>query len=110
MARRIANQYITTAANNNEQFFTFTTGDENRQRNLKLVFVGAATAGVQIALYNRNQKVSSTDLTRFAAGNGPIDIDVTYDQTVPIVVTVTNLAGAAITNLPVMLEYDVQTT
>lgn len=105
--KRLGLNYITTAANANEQFFPFPTNDDYRARHIKTVFVGLATSGVQIALYVTGQLFSAMDLTRFAAGDAILEVDIDVPAKQTITVSLKNIAGAALTNVPVVLGYEV---
>lgn len=99
--------YFTTAANGNEQLFNFVTEDDYRVRHVKHAFAGIATAGVAITFYTTGQEYSKVDCTRFAAGDDPLNLEFDAQPQQVIVVGITNLAGAALTNVPIIIGYEV---
>lgn len=103
--RRAATNYVTTAANATEQPFTITTIDDYRDRLVRTVYVGIATAGVTVRLYVQGQKYAEYDCTRFASGNEPVVLEVGVPSKLNIVVSLQNLAGAALTNVPIIIGY-----
>ena len=102
---RAATNYFTTAANATEQPFTFTTIDDYRDRAISRLYVGIATAGVTVRVYVQGQKYAEYDCTRFASGNYPVELDVGVPSKLNVVVSLQNLAGAALTNVPVIVIY-----
>lgn len=107
MNKRLWTNYLTTAANANEQLFTFTTNDDYRTRHLETLFVGIATSGVQVGIYVSGQEYSTVDATRFAAGDAILQLDVDIPAKLQLTISLKNLAGAALTNVPVTIGYTV---
>lgn len=110
MFKRLWTNYFTTAANANEQSFTFVTNDDYRTRHIKTIFVGLATSGVQLGLYVSGQEYSTIDLTRFAAGDAVLHVDIDVPAKLQLTVSLKNIAGAALTNVPVVIGYTVDAT
>lgn len=107
MFKRLWTNYFTTAANANEQSFTFVTNDDYRTRHIKTIFVGLATSGVQLGLYVSGQEYSTIDLTRFAAGDAVLHVDIDIPARLQLTISLKNLAGTALTNVPVVIGYTV---
>jgi hypothetical protein len=99
--------YVTTAANATEQQFQFTSEDDFRDRYIETIFVGLATAGVQLGLYTSGQEYSTIDLTRFAAGDAVLYVDFVVKARLYLTVSIKDLAGAAHTNIPIVIGYRV---
>lgn len=104
---RLWTNYFTMAANANLQPFTFTTLDDYRTRHLRTIFVGLATAGISIALYASGQEFSVIDLSRFAAGDSPLHVEFDVQAKIQLSIALQDLAGAAHTNVPVIIGYTV---
>ena len=103
--KRLWVNYFTTLANANEQQFTFTTVDDYRDRYVDTLFVGISTAGVQISLYVQGQEYVTVDATRFAAGDAILKTEIKVPAKMNLTVGIKNLAGAALTNVPVVIGY-----
>lgn len=101
--------YQTTAANASEQVADFTTPDDYRGYVLEDIFVGIATAGVEITLYASGQLFSSVDATRFAAGDQVLKIDEAIPAKVPLRVGIKDIGGSAHTNVPITIGISVPT-
>lgn len=101
--------YLTTLANTNEQIADFATNDDYRLRHVKSIFAGITTAGVQISLYTQGQEYATVDCTRFAAGDPIVPIEFDVQPKLLIRVGVKDLAGASHANIPVVVEYEVDT-
>lgn len=104
---RLWTNYITTAANANMQLFTFVTNDDYRDRFIETIFVGLATSGIAIALYTTGQEYSIVDFTRFGLGDPVLDVDMLVKAKLSLTVGIQDLAGAAHTNIPVVIGYRV---
>lgn len=104
---RYATAYITTAANASEQSFTVTTLDDYRVRHIKVVYMGISTSGVQLGLYTAGQWYSYIDGTRFANGNQPLPVEFDVQPKIQLTVSLKNLAGAALTSVPIVVGYEV---
>lgn len=105
--KRIYTQYVTTAANANEQAFALTTEDNYQLQHIKGIYAGIATAGVTIRLYVTGDVKGIIDCTRFASGNQPVHLECDVPAGIAPTVSVQDLAGNAHTNLPIILEYEV---
>lgn len=99
--------YFTTAANGSMQTFTMTTEDDYRVRHLKAVYCGIQVSGVAIACYTSGQEYSLIDTTRFAAGNEPVRVEFDVQPRLQLSVGIQDLSGTARTNIPVVIEYEV---
>lgn len=99
--------YVTTAANANMQQFTVTSIDDYRVRHLNRIYCGLTVSGVSLAVYSTGQQYLLVDTTRFGNGNWPVEIDVDVPAKIQLVVGVQDLSGAARTNVPIVIEYDV---
>lgn len=105
--RRIYNQYITTQANATQQVFALNTPDNNQQQRLKSIFVGVDTAAVEFGIQVAGDQLVTVDGTRFTPGLDPLMVDAVANQGVPFNATVRDLGGSAHTNVPFMIEYEV---
>lgn len=105
--RRLWTNYFTTQANTNEQFFQFLTDEEFKTRYIETVFVGIATKGVQFGMKTGGTEFSTVDCTRFAAGDAVLHVDVDVRQGNPLYISLKNRAGAALTDVPVVIGYRV---
>ena len=94
----------------NAQAFIFTTNDDYRDRYIKTLFVGLATPGISVALYITGQEYSVVDLTRFAAGDSILEMEFKAPAKLQLQVQLTDLAGAAHANVPVVIGYTVDPT
>lgn len=107
MARKYQVNYFTTAANANQQLFTYQTNDDSLQRKVVELYVGLATSGVNVQLNKSGSDQVQVDCTRFANGNYPLAVDIDFPPSLQIQVLIQNLAGAALTNVPVVIGYEV---
>lgn len=103
--KRLWTNYFTTAANATAQQFTFTTNDDYRDRYVDTLFLGIATSGVSIALFVTGQEYSIVDATRFAAGDAILRVQMKVPAKLQLTVQLQNIAGAALTNVPVVVGY-----
>lgn len=110
LVKRIWTNYFTTLANSQQQLFTFTTNDDYRDRYVYSVFVGLATAGISIALFTMGQEYSLVDLTRFAAGDAVLAVEFKVPAKLQVTIGLQDVAGAAHTNVPVVLGYAIDPT
>lgn len=108
--KRLWTNYFTTLANASEQLFTFTTLDDYRTRYVESIFVGLATAAIQLGLYTTGQEYSVIDLSRFAAGDAVLHVQFTLQPKLQLTVGIKDLGGSAHTNVPVVLGYRVNTS
>jgi hypothetical protein len=108
--RRLWTNYFTTLANANPQQFTFVTNDDYRDRYIETIFVGLATAGMSIALFVTGQDYSVIDLSRFAAGDAVLHVDIKIPAKLQATVVLQDIAGAAHANVPVIIGYRVDPT
>ncbi len=104
---RMATNYVTVAANANEQKFAFTTNDDNRTRHVKSVFVGVTTTGLKLGLYLNGRNMTEVDCTRFAAGDPVVRVDFDVPANASFQVAFTEISAAGVANLPVVIGYDV---
>lgn len=104
---RLATNYFTTAANANTQLFTFVSNDDNKMRHLKSIFVGLTTSGIRVGLYLNGRVYTEVDLTRFAAGDPVVRLELDIPPQSTFQIGLTDLAGAAHTSVPVVIGYSV---
>lgn len=105
--KRLWTNYLTTAANANEQIFDFPTNDDYRARHVKSIFVGIAVAGVSVTLYTSGQEYTKVDTTRFAAGDAVLHVEFDAQPKLLIRVGLQDIAGGAHVNVPVVIGYEV---
>jgi hypothetical protein len=108
MAKRHATIYTTTLANASTQdFLAATVNDEWRVRHIKTLYVGISVSGVRVGLYVKGQLYSEVDTSRFGPAAPYIDVEFDVPPQITMHVGVTDLAGAARTNIPIVWEYEV---
>ena len=105
--RRKETNYFTTAANANAQSFNFVFNDGYRTLHIESVYIGNTTSGVSVQLQVNGKFKAKLDATRFANGNEPVHVEFDVPNNQTLVVVLQNLAGAALTNLPVVIGYTV---
>lgn len=105
--RRYWTNYVTTAANGSNQTFTFPTEDDYRVRHLKKVYCGIQVAGVAVSFFTSGQEYSTVDSTRFAAGNEPVAVEFDIQPRIQLTVGIQDLSATARTNVPIVIEYEV---
>jgi hypothetical protein len=103
---RMATNYITIAANANEQKFAFTTNDDNRTRHVKSVFVGITTKGVKVGLYLNGRNMTECDCTRFAAGDPVVRVEFDVPSNAQFQIAFTDDTSAGSILVPVVIGYD----
>lgn len=106
--RRFYTFYVTTAANTAEQDFNVTNNIDNyRTQHVKRVYVGTQVAGFSVGFAAAGQKFGAADTTIFAAGNEPLSLEFDVPAKVGLTIYTVDVNGTAHTNVPVVLEYDV---
>lgn len=104
---RVWTNYFTTLANANQQTFTFSTPDDYRDRWIESIFLGIATAGVNVQLQITGQEYSMIDTTRFAAGDAVLKTEFKAPAKMQLQILLQDIAGAAHVNVPVVIGYRV---
>lgn len=105
--QRALTNYVTTAANAQDQKFKVAYNDSYRLIHIKGYYAGTIAAGFAVGLQVNGFEVCRVDTTRFANGDAPVHVDTDVPANANLQIVTNDQAGTARTTVPVTILYEV---
>jgi len=105
--KRSWDQEVTVAANANKQQFAFTPPDTWQDIQITSIYSPTTTARWEFGLVVNGQEKCLVPAARFAAGNEPVRVDVSFPRGASCYLEIQDLTGTGASNIHFTVFYEV---